>query len=207
MNSGGMLRNRMLWILPLTHVLIALLLLSDLYLRHWSEWRRRDIVEQRYVEDEARAGRWPPQNNIGFELDHFGPPRQIAALFLPDLPAIVIGAALVVPSTARDHLLEHAPRRMLPTTRTLIFIVLFGGLVAAQWYLITRIAARAFSHLLRRIVYIAPVLYVAVDLIVPHSVEEVLRVCAVIPWIIFAGWLLRRTWIFWRSKRAILPAA
>ena len=199
-----MLRNRMLWILPLTHVLIALLLLSHLYLLRWSEWRGRDVVEQRYVEDEARAGRWPPRSDIGFEPEYFGPPREIAVLVLPDLPAIVIGGALVVPSVARDHLLEHAPGRMLPTTRMLIFIVLFGGLVAAQWYLITRIAARAFSHLVRRIVYIAPVLYVAVDLIVPHSIEEVLRVCAVIPWIIFAGWLLRWIWIFSRSKWAIL---
>ena len=146
-----MLRNRMLWILPLTHVLIALLLLSHLYLLRWSEWRGRDVVEQRYVEDEARAGRWPPRSDIGFEPEYFGPPREIAVLVLPDLPAIVIGGALVVPSTARDHLLEHAPGRMLPTTRTLIFIILFGGLCGLAYFVLAVIEAFARKNGVRSI--------------------------------------------------------
>jgi hypothetical protein len=198
------------WVLPLVHAGVALVLLSNLYLTHWSEWRHRDTAEQKWVEEEARAGHWPPAGSVGFEPDYFGAPRQIAVLFAPDLPALLLGAPLVVPSPARDHLLERAPGRMLPSTRTLIFILLFTGFVAAQWYAITVIARRAFSLLLRRILYFGPILYIPVGLVVPDRIEISLRFAAVILWVVFGGWAIWRVCIYCRQKaravRRVSPA-
>jgi hypothetical protein len=122
--------------LPFLHGAIALALVLNLYLPHWEEERSRDVAFQAYVEREARAGRWAPVNFAGFEMDRFGTPKQINAMFPADLPSMMIAGFLVIPSNARDRLLEPAPRRILPTTRVVIFAVLFAVAVALQWYLI-----------------------------------------------------------------------
>src|SRR5215471_13915179 len=117
-------------LLPLIHAVIALALLSSMYLPRWPEWRRRDVAAQQYVEAEARAGRWPPPGAAGWEPCYFGPPREIVAMLPANLPALLVAGALVIPGSAHDHLLENAPGRILPTTRLLIFIGLFAGVVA-----------------------------------------------------------------------------
>ena len=150
----------------------------------------------------GRSSRWPlaPATGVGFEPDYFGAPRQIAVLFVPDLPALLIGAPLVIPSTARDHLLERAPGRMLPSTRMLIFISIFTGLVAAQWYAMTVVACHAFSAALRRIVYLGPALYIPVGLLVPDPIEIGLRFGALILWTIFGAWAIWRLCTYYRRK-------
>jgi hypothetical protein len=102
--------------LPITHAAIALALVLNLYLPHWEKERSRDVAFQAYVEREARAGRWPPVSGVMWEGDYFGPPKQITAMFPADLPSMVIAGFLVIPSNARDRLLEQAPGRILPTT-------------------------------------------------------------------------------------------
>lgn len=92
----------------------------------------RDLVEQQRIEGDARAGRWPPSNAVGFEVCYFGISSQIAAMFPTNLPAVLVSGVLVIPSNTRDHLLEPAPGRALPSTRILLFILIFVAVVALQ---------------------------------------------------------------------------
>jgi hypothetical protein len=64
--------------LPFLHAAIALALVLNLYLPHWGKERSRDIASQAYVDQEARAGRWPPVSGVIWEGDYFGPPRHPA---------------------------------------------------------------------------------------------------------------------------------
>src|SRR5260370_38212536 len=104
--------------------------LSSLYVHGWPKSRMRDVVEQQRIEADARAGKWPPTNAVGFEPCYFGPPRQISAMLPANLPAVLISGVLVIPGNAHDHLLEPVPGRLLPSTRILIFIAIFAAVVA-----------------------------------------------------------------------------
>jgi len=193
----GLSNSRML--LPLIHAAIALALLSYVYLPRWPEWRKRDVAEQQYIEAEARAGRWPPQTDgMGFMACYFGPPRPIAAMFPADLPAIAVAGALVVPSNARDMLLEPAPGRMLPSTRILIFIGLFTVVVALQWYLIARLTITPrTSRLWQRIVYVVPIACIPLGLVLPEHWADLLRLASLPFWIVMpAGIAWQNRWHF-----------
>jgi hypothetical protein len=119
--------------LPLIHSAMTLALLSNLYLPRLPERRKRDLAMQQWVEGEARAGRWPRPDGLSWEADYFGPPRQIAAMYASNLPALLVAGVLVVPSNALDRLLQPAPGRVLPSTRLLIFIALFAGVSRLSW--------------------------------------------------------------------------
>ena len=171
-------------LLPLIHAAIALALLSSLYLPRWPEWRRRDIAAQQYVEAEARAGRWPPSDDVDWEPCYFGPPREIAAMLPANLPAFLVAGALVIPSSAHDHLLENAPGRILPTTRLLIFMGLFAVVVALQWYVIARLtSAPGTSRRWRRIVYIAPIACIPLGLVLPREWADLFRLASLPFWV------------------------
>lgn len=185
-------------LLPLIHAVIALTLLSCLYLPGWPRWRMRDVIEQQRIDADARAGRWPPSNTVGFEVCYFGSPRQISAMFPADLPAILAAGVLVVPSNARDHLLEPSPGRILPSTRILLFIVAFASVVALQWYLIAGVTSRPQTSLFwRRIVYIAPIACIPLGLASHGKWNDFFRLASLPFWIfLFIGTLLQ-----YRKKR------
>jgi hypothetical protein len=185
-------------LLPLIHAAIALALLSSLYLPRWPEWRRRDIAAQQYVEAEARAGRWPPSDDVDWEPCYFGPPREIAAMLPANLPAFLVAGALVIPSSAHDHLLENAPGRILPTTRLLIFMGLFAVVVALQWYVIARLTSTPRTpRLWQRIVYIAPIACVPLGLVLRGLWDDWFRIASLPFWVfMLAGTVLQ----YWRKS-------
>lgn len=153
-------------VLPLLHAAIALALLSYLYLPHWRDIRKREVAMQLEIEAEARAGRWPRQGDIGFEACYFGHPRPITAMYPANLPALFVAGSLVVPSNVQAHLLEQAPGCILPSTRLLVFIVVFSMVVALQWYGIVRILGKdRISPLWRGFIYVAPITLIPVDLV------------------------------------------
>ena len=164
-------------LLPFVHAGIALALLLHLYLPGWARLRKRDIAYQAYIEAEARAGRWPPVNAVRFEPDYFGPPKQITAMLPANLPSVVIAGFLVVPSTARDRLLENAPGRILPTTRALIFVVMFALIVALQWYLIERLTRPPrLSAFWRKTLCIAPIACIPIGLVLSDKWGDLFRI-------------------------------
>jgi len=174
-------------LVPLIHTGIALALLSSLYLPGWRKWRIQDVSEQQGIEADARAGRWPPSDNVKFELCYFGSPRQISAMFPANLPAILIAGALVTPSNARDHLLERAPGRILPSTWLLLFIAIFAAVVAVQWYLLVRVtsAPQTPPHW-RRIVYIVAIASIPLGLILHEKWADLFRFASLPFWMFIA---------------------
>jgi hypothetical protein len=185
-------------LLPLMHAGIALALLCYLYLPTWSEVRRRDVAEQQYIEAEGRAGRWPPSTRVGFEPCYFGTPRQITAMLPANLPAVLLTGFLVVPSNTRDHLLEGAPGRTLPSTRMLLYMVLFAAVVALQWYLMARLTSTPrTSPVWRRIVYIAPIACVPLGLALRGKWADLFRIGTLPFWVfLLTGTLLQ----YWRKR-------
>jgi hypothetical protein len=157
-----------LW-LPLLHAAIALALVLNFYLSHWEEDRARDVVLQAYVEKEARAGRWAPVHGDGYEMDR-GTPKEIIAILPADLPSLVIAGFLVIPSNARDRLLERAPGRIRPTTRVVIFAAVFAAVVALQWYLIALFAKPPrISVVWQKFLYAAPMAGIPLGLVLPDK--------------------------------------
>jgi hypothetical protein len=185
-------------LLPLIHSLVALTLLSFHYLPGWPKWRARDLIEQRFIEAEARAGRWPPSNAMAFELCYFGTPRVIAAMFPAELPAYFVAGVLVIPSNTRDRLLEAAPGRILPSTRMLLFIGIFAAIVGLQWYLMARLTSTAQTSLLwRRIVYFVPIACIPLGLMLPRRWD-------LFPFLSLPFWIFLATGtaLQYRKKRA-----
>jgi len=187
-------------LLPSVHAGIALALLLHLYLPHWAKARRRDIAEQAYIEAEARAGRWPPLNAVGFEPCYFVAPREITAMLPANLPSVVVAGFLVVPSNSRDRLLEPAPGRILPTTRLLIFVAMFAAVVALQWYLIARLTQPPrISAFWRRTLWIAPIACIPLGLVLRNRWADWFRLAALPFWgfivigVLFQYWNRHRT--------------
>ena len=188
--------------LPLAHAGIALGLLLNLYLPYWERTRARDVAIQAYVEEQARAGRWPPVNAVGFQACYFGAPKQITAMIPANLPSLIIAGFLVVPSNARDYLIEPAPGRMLPTTRAMIFAAVFAGVVGLQWYLIalflkperTPVAWQAF-------LYTAPIACIPVGLVLRDKWTDLFGLGALPFWgfIVFGTLLLP----YWKRRRGV----
>ena len=171
-------------LLPFVHAGIALALLLNLYLPGWARLRKRDIAYQAYIEAEARAGRWPPANAVRFEPDYFGTPKQITAMLPANLPSVMIAGFLVVPSNTRDYLLENAPGRILPTTRALIFVVMFALVVALQWYLIAWLTRPPrMSAFWRRTLYIAPIACIPLGLVLSDKWGDLLRIATIPLWV------------------------
>jgi hypothetical protein len=171
-------------LLPVVHAGIALTLLSSLYLPGWRKWRVRDVVEQQRIEAEANTGKWPPTNTVGFEPCYFGPPRQISAMLPANLPAVLISGVLVVPGNAHDHLLEPAPGRLLPSTRILIFIPIFGAVVAFQWYFLARITSTPrVTPSWRKVIYIAPIACVPLGLVLREAWGDMFRIASLPFWL------------------------
>ena len=167
--------------------------------------RRLDIAEQQRIEAEARAGRWPPVDGVYFLRCYFGSPKEIAAMFPANLPTILIAGALVVPSNALDYLLEPAPGRILPSTRLLIYVVLFAMVVALQWYLILRlISTPRISASWRQIVCIAPIACVLLGLTLHGRWLDLFRVASLFFWIALVLGTLWQWRI--RSTRETTPA-
>ena len=185
--------------LPFAHAGIALALVLHLYLPRWEKIRARDLAEQAYVEEEASMGRWPPVNAVGFEACYFGAPKQITAMFPANLPSLIIAGFLVVPSNARDHLLEPAPGRILPTTRAMIFAAMFAVVVGLQWYLIalflkperTPVAWQGF-------LYTAPIACIPVGLVLRDKWIDLFRLGALPFWgfIVFGSFVLP----YWKRR-------
>ena len=172
-------------LLPLIHSGIALTLLSSLYLPEWSKWRARDVVEQKRIDADARAGRWPPNNTLVFEGCYFGSPRQISSMFPADLPSVLLAGFLVTPSNTRDRLLERAPGRILPSTRVLLFIAIFAAVVALQWYLMARvISTPQTSRFWRRFVYFVPIACIPVGLELRGKWDDLFRLASLPFWIL-----------------------
>jgi hypothetical protein len=185
-------------LLPFVHAGIALSLLLHLYLPHWAEARKRDIAEQTHIEAEARAGRWPPVNVVGFEPCYFGTPKEITAMLPANLPSVVIAGVLVVPSNARDRLLEPTPGRILPTTRVLIFVAVFTAVVAQQWYWIALFAKPPRTSVVwQNVLYIAPIAFVPLGLVSRGKSADLFRLGALPFWgFVFVGTLLR----YWKRR-------
>jgi hypothetical protein len=186
--------------LPFLHAAIALALVLNLHLPHWQKERSRDVAFQAYVEREARAGRWPPVYGVGWEVDHFGPPKQITAMFPADLPSMVIAGFLVIPSNARDRLLERAPGRILPTTRVVVFAVLFAAVVALQWYLIALFAKPPRTSLAwQKFLYAGPMAGIALGQVLPDKWANWFTLGALPFWgFIFVGTLSQ----YWKRRRS-----
>lgn len=184
-------------LLPVVHAGIALTLLSCLYFPGWLKW---DVFEQQRIEADARAGKWPP--TVGFEPCYFGPPRQISAMLPANLPAVLISGVLVIPGNAHDHLLEPVPGRLLPSTRILIFIPIFAGVVALQWYLLARITSTPrVTPSWRKIIYIAPIACVSLGLMLRGAWGDIFRLVSLPFWIFMvAGTILQ-----YRKKQAPQP--
>jgi hypothetical protein len=187
-----------LW-LPFLHAAIALALVLNLYLPHWEEERAPDVVLQAQVEKEARAGRWAPVNMNGFELDRFGTPKQITAMLPADLPSMVIAGSLVIPSSARDRLLEPAPRRILPTTRAMIFAPLFAVVVALQWCLIGLFAKPPRTSVVwQKFLYITPIACIPIGQVVRDKWAALFSLGALLFWaFVFVGTLSQ----YWKRRR------
>lgn len=170
--------------LPVVHGTIALALLSYLYLPDWRHIRTLEVAIQQDIEAKARAGRWPPAETIGWEACYFGPPRPIAAMFPANLPALLVGGILVVPSNARARLLEQAPGRILPSTRVLIFMVVFATLVGLQWHVIVRILStdRISPHW-RGFICVAPIVLIPLDLVLPGAWADLFPLVGLSFWI------------------------
>ena len=185
-------------LLPVVHATIALALLFSLYMPGWHKWRTRDLVEQRHIEADARAGKWPPTNSVGWEPCYFGPPREISAMLPANLPAVFLSGVLVVPSNAHDRLLEPAPGRMLPSTRILIFIPIFVGVVALQWYLVARITSTPrITPSWRTFIYVAPAACVPLGLMLHDAPGDVFRLASLPFWI----FMVAGTIFQYRKKR------
>jgi len=191
-------------LLPLIHAGIALTLLSFLYLPGWPKWRMGNLVEQQRIEADARAGRWPPSNTVGFAPCYFGSPSQVSAMFPANLPAFLVSGVLVIPSNTLDHLLEPAPGRILPSTRFLLFILIFAAVVALQWYLMARVtSAPRTSAFWRRIVYITPIACIPLGLVLGRKWEGLFRLASLPFWIfIVIGTVLQ-----YRKKRELREPA
>jgi hypothetical protein len=187
-------------LLPSVHAGLAVALLFHLYLPHWAKARKRDIAEQAYVEAEARAGRWPPLNAVGFEPCYFRAPREITAMLPANLPSVMVAGFLVVPSNTRDRLLETAPGRILPTTRLLIFVAMFAAVVAIQWYLIACLTQPPrTSAFWRRTLWIAPIACIPLGLVLRNRWADWFRLAALPFWgfivigVLFQYWNRHRT--------------
>jgi hypothetical protein len=185
-------------LLPLVHGGIAFALVLNL--PQFREARRRDIVYQQFIEGEARAKRWPPNETLDFEPDFSGIPQQISALYPSDLPALIVAGVLIIPSPASYHLvMEAAPGRMLPSTRAVIVVLIFVAVVVAQWYLIVRIngpprnaASWQFS------VYLISVASIPFGLLLPDGWINLAVRLSALPFWIFIG---VRTLLNWRNHR------
>ena len=185
-------------ILALIHAGISLGLLLNLYLPNWAKWRQRDVLYQQHIEAQAKAGQWPPQTFVGFEVCYFGHPKEIDAMFPANLPSLAIAGVLIVPGNFRDHLLEPAPSRMLPSTRALIFITLFVVIVGLQWYVLGfLISSPRVSASWQWFTYVVPIACVPLGLVLRGGWRE-LFLFASFPF--FAFLVARTLWLYRRPS-------
>ena len=119
------------------HALLALILLLHLYGPWMLQRRAKEEAAQARIEEQARAGRWPQQGTIGFGPEGVSVmiPKEINAIAMADLPALIALGWGVVPSI-HGQVLEQRPGWILPTTRLAVFIAIFTAGVWVQWWVL-----------------------------------------------------------------------
>jgi len=101
------------------------------------------------------------------------------------LPSILIAGTLVVPSTARDRLLEAGPGRVLPSTRALVFSLLFALIVFVQWTFITfLIHSPRISNVWRDAVSFLPLAALPIAFM-SENLNDIVRLASIPLWFVF----------------------
>jgi hypothetical protein len=184
--------------LPVLYSAVVFATLVPDVIHQWRTQRAAEMAYQRDLDDHPRL----EYGGATYCFFHYGKP--LNAIFVPALPAFLVGGWGVIPSDIQVHLVhDQLPGHALPSTRRVFHTVLFTLCVFLQWTVIALLLRRMRVGLYSRIVAWFPFCCFAFGVSHWSGNADFLRLFSAVYWLVVFGFAVlitpqtRRLSRFW----------